>query len=82
LFDSPVLTIPQTQRLLAVSYPSAQRSIANNVESLSFSLDATAQRVLDIYAMSVTVVGKEGRETYRSQFASHIAFRNDQAAQW
>jgi len=52
------------------------RKIAENVESLNLSYEATTQRVLDIYAMSVTVIGREGREVYHSQFAGHVAFRN------
>lgn len=52
------------------------RRIANNVESLSFSYERTSQRLLDIYAMSITVLGREDHEVYRSQFASHVAFRN------
>lgn len=52
------------------------RRIAENVEQLGFSYDATPSRVLKIYAMSVTVLGREGRQEYRSVFGSHVAFRN------
>lgn len=54
----------------------SSRKIAENVESLDLSYEATTQRVLDIYAMSVTVIGREGREVYHSRFAGHVAFRN------
>jgi prepilin-type N-terminal cleavage/methylation domain-containing protein len=50
--------------------------LANNVEQLGFSYDTTSTRVLKIYAMSITVLGKEGHEEYRSQFVGHVAFRN------
>ena len=53
-----------------------QRRIADNVEALDFSYDATPTRVLKIYALSVTVVGKEGRHEHRTEFGSHVAFRN------
>jgi len=52
------------------------RRVANNVEQLGFSYDTTSTRVLKIYAMSITVLGKEGREEYRSKFEGHVAFRN------
>jgi prepilin-type N-terminal cleavage/methylation domain-containing protein len=52
------------------------RKSAENVEQLSFSYDATQSRVLKIYALSITVLGREGHEEYRSLFGSHVAFRN------
>jgi type II secretory pathway pseudopilin PulG len=50
--------------------------IANNVEELLFTYDSTPTQVLKIYAMSITVLGQEGRQQYNSQFGSRIAFRN------
>jgi len=50
--------------------------IADNVEQLSFEYYSTPTQVLKIYAMSITVLGQEGRQEYRSQFGSRIAFRN------
>jgi hypothetical protein len=50
--------------------------VAGNVEELTFSYESTSERVLVIYAMSITVTGREGREEYRSEFGSHVAFRN------
>jgi type II secretory pathway pseudopilin PulG len=50
--------------------------IANNVEELTFTYYATPTQVLKIYAMSITVLGQEGRQQYNSQFGSRIAFRN------
>lgn len=64
------------QRIDLSSGNTTLQSIAHNVESLNFEVDATEDRVLKIYAMSVTIVGREGREEYRSQFESHIAMRN------
>jgi hypothetical protein len=52
------------------------KHIADNVEELNFDYDAAGERVLKIYAMSVTVQGKEGRQVHRSEFGSHVAFRN------
>lgn len=52
------------------------RRMAGNVAQLGFSYDATSTRVLKIYAISITVVGREGRQEYHSAFSSHIAFRN------
>jgi hypothetical protein len=51
--------------------------IAENVEQLAFDYDTTSEnRVLAIYALSITVIGQEGHEEYQSAFGSHIAFRN------
>ncbi len=50
--------------------------IAENVEALEFACDSTSSRVLKIYAMSITVLGQEGLQEYRSQFEGHVAFRN------
>ncbi len=50
--------------------------LAENVEALEFSCDATSTRVLKIYAMSITVLGQEGLQQYRSRFEGHVAFRN------
>lgn len=51
--------------------------IAENVESLALEYEAASpNRVLSIYALSITVVGEEGRQEYRSEFGSHVAFRN------
>jgi prepilin-type N-terminal cleavage/methylation domain-containing protein len=52
------------------------KRIADNVEELNFDYDAAGGRMLKIYAMSVTVQGKEGRQVHRSEFGSHVAFRN------
>jgi prepilin-type N-terminal cleavage/methylation domain-containing protein len=52
------------------------RRLANNVLSIGFSYDATDSKVLKIYALSITVQGREGPEVYYAQFGTHIAFRN------
>jgi prepilin-type N-terminal cleavage/methylation domain-containing protein len=64
------------RRIDIASGANATQRIAGNVVQLGFSYDATATRVLKIYAISITVVGREGRQEYRSAFGSHIAFRN------
>jgi len=54
-----------------------QQLIASNVQQLDFDYETTGQnRVLAIYALSVTVLGQEGRQKYQSRFGSHLAFRN------
>lgn len=54
-----------------------QQRIASNVQSLDFDYETTGEnRVLAIYALSITVLGQEGRQTYQSQFGAHVAFRN------
>jgi len=53
------------------------QQIAQNVQQLAFDYETTGEsRVLAIYALSITVIGREGRQQYSSQFGSHIAFRN------
>jgi prepilin-type N-terminal cleavage/methylation domain-containing protein len=54
------------------------KRIADNVEELTFDYAAAdgGTRMLMVYAMSVTVQGKEGRHVYRSEFSSRVAFRN------
>jgi prepilin-type N-terminal cleavage/methylation domain-containing protein len=64
------------ERLDVDSGSATRGCIAENVESLKFSYDATEDRVLKIYAMSITVIGEEGKEQYHSEFESHVAFRN------
>jgi len=62
-----------------VDVPTGQtqrRALADNVLSMDFSYDATDTRVLKIYALSITVQGREGQEVYHSQFGTHVAFRN------
>jgi len=62
-----------------VDVPTGQtqrRPLADNVLSMDFSYDATGTRVLKIYALSITVQGREGQEVYHSQFGTHVAFRN------
>lgn len=57
-----------------------QQRIAENVQQLAFDYETTsADRVLAIYAVSITILGQERRQTYVSQFGSHVAFRNRQA---
>jgi len=54
-----------------------QQRIASNVQQLDFDYETTGNnRVLAIYALSITVLGQEGRQHYQSQFGSHVAFRN------
>jgi len=54
-----------------------RQRIAQNVERLAFDYEATSgNRVLAIYALSITVVGTEGHQSYTSRFDTHIAFRN------
>jgi prepilin-type N-terminal cleavage/methylation domain-containing protein len=53
--------------------------LAGNVTSLQFegnSTDGGNARVLKAVAMSIAVMGKEGREQYTSSFAGTVAFRN------
>ena len=54
------------------------KRIADNMEELEFEFAAADEgtRMLKVYAMSVTVQGKEGRHVHRSEFKSHVAFRN------
>jgi hypothetical protein len=52
-------------------------SIAENVESLTFEVyPSGAGRMLKVYAMSIAIVGQEGRQQYTSQFSGTVAFRN------
>ena len=53
-----------------------QRCLADNVVAIGFSYDATESRVLKIYALSITVQGREGPEVHQAQFGTHVAFRN------
>jgi type II secretory pathway pseudopilin PulG len=61
-----------------ISGGSNLKRIADNVEELTFDYAAADEgtRILMVYAMSVTVLGQEGRQQYRSEFSSRVAFRN------
>jgi prepilin-type N-terminal cleavage/methylation domain-containing protein len=50
--------------------------IAENVESLTFAVDSSDDRILKVYAMSIAIVGEEGRQQYTSSFSGTVAFRN------
>ena len=50
--------------------------IAENVESLTFAVDSSDDRILKVYAMSIAIVGAEGRQQYTSSFSGTVAFRN------
>jgi prepilin-type N-terminal cleavage/methylation domain-containing protein len=50
--------------------------IARNVESLTFAVDSSDDRILKVYAMSIAIVGEEGRQQYTSSFSGTVAFRN------
>lgn len=53
------------------------RSLAENVEELTFNCDATqAGRVFSVYSTAVTVVGQEQATTFESRFQTTMAIRN------
>lgn len=69
-------TILWRKQLNLVNDTTTYRRIANNVQQLTFSCDATANRVLNIYTVAVTVLGQEDRVQYLSSFGGQVAFRN------
>jgi hypothetical protein len=51
--------------------------IAKNVQSMIFhTYAADGNRTLSVYAMSIAIVGEEGRQQYTSSFSGTVAFRN------
>ncbi len=69
-------TVLWRKQLNLVNGTTTYRQVASNVQQLSFSCDATANRVLNIYTVAVTVLGQEGRVQYLSSFGGQVAFRN------
>jgi prepilin-type N-terminal cleavage/methylation domain-containing protein len=50
--------------------------IADNIEDVRFEYVTSSSRVLEVYSLSITVLGQEGRQQYHSSFSSYTAMRN------
>jgi Fic family protein len=60
LFDRPILTIPQAQRLLDVTYPSAQRNVEKLVQAGILQLTGEAAYGKTYVAIEImNVIGEE-----------------------
>lgn len=55
--------------------PTFQR-IADNVIGMDFVAESSGQRVYAVYSSTITVLGEQGAQQFRSQFDGAIAFRN------